>query len=544
MDVICMSKGDVKYILAHDHGTSGSKAAIISTLGEVVDFEFQEVPLYLFDGGGAEQNPDEWWNAILSTSKKLIDKTTIPTEDIVAVCDSSQWSGTVAVDKDGNHLYNAIIWMDTRGAPYIKKLMGGLIEISGYSIKHIFQYFLKMGGWINITGGAPGLAGKDPIAHILFMKKEMPEIYDATYKFLECKDYINLKLTGEFAASYDSIQLHWCTDIRDINNIQYHDGIIKKLKIDKDKLPPLKNAIDVLGPIKKEVADEIGLERNVKVVMGSPDLQSAAIGSGAVQDYEAHVYIGTSSWVICHVPLKKTDIFHNIASLPSAIPGKYFAASEQETAGACLSFLRDNLLYHKDELLDEERISEDKLKTGVYKIFDRIVETSPAGSNRLIFTPWLWGERTPIEDHSVRAGLMNMSLRTTRADLIRAIYEGVAYNSRWVLKYLDQFCGRKLEPINMIGGGAKSDIWCQIYADVLDRPIRQVKDPIQANARGAAFIAAVGLGYISFDDIPKYTQIKETYLPNPDNRKIYDQLFEEFITIYENNKDMYRRLNH
>ncbi|MHA1323450.1 MAG: FGGY family carbohydrate kinase, partial [Candidatus Helarchaeota archaeon] len=137
-----MVKEQVKYILAHDHGTSGSKAAIVSTHGEVVDFEFQEVPLYLYEGGGAEQKPEEWWDAIVTTSKKLIDRGSVPVEDIVAVCDSSQWSGTVAVDRDGNALYNAIIWMDTRGQPYIKKLMGGLIEISGYSIKHILQYFL------------------------------------------------------------------------------------------------------------------------------------------------------------------------------------------------------------------------------------------------------------------------------------------------------------------------------------------------------------------------------------------------------------------
>ncbi|NVM29631.1 MAG: xylulose kinase [Candidatus Helarchaeota archaeon] len=539
-----MVKDEVKYILAHDHGTSGSKAAIISTRGKVIDFEFQETPLYLIEGGGAEQNPDEWWDAIITTSKKLIDKQLVSTEDIIAICTSSQMSGTVAVDQDGNHLHNAVIWMDTRGAPYVKKLMGGKLEISGYGIKHILQYFFKMGGWINITGGAPTLAGKDPIAHILFIKNELPEIYKKTYKFLECKDYLNLKFTGKHAASYDSILLYWVTDNRDLSNITYHEGLIKKSKLDKTKLPELKCSIDVLGPIKNEVADELGLEKDVKVVMGSPDVPAAAIGSGAVGDYEAHIYIGTSSWVICHVPFKKTDIFHNMASVPCANPNKYMVVSEQETAGACLSFLRDNLLYHKDELLDEEHISEDKLKTGIYKIFDRIVETAPAGSNRLIFTPWLWGERTPIEDHSVRGGLLNISLTTTRADLIRAIYEGVAYNSRWILKYLEKFCGRKLEPISMIGGGAKSNIWCQIYADVMNRTIRQVKDPIQANARGAAFIAAVGLGYLTFDEIPKYIEYTNTYTPNPANRKIYDQLFEEFLNIYENNKKMYSRLNY
>ncbi|MBD3230291.1 MAG: xylulose kinase [Candidatus Lokiarchaeota archaeon] len=529
-------KKEKKYVLAHDHGTSGSKAAIVSIYGEVIDWEFQECPLYLFENGGAEQDPDEWWDAILSTSKKLLDKNIVSIEDIVAVSCSSQWSGTVPVDKDGNHLMNAIIWMDTRGAPYIKKMVGGILEISGYGITNIFR-------WLRPTGGAPGLSGKDPIAHILFLKNERPEIYEKTYKFLECKDFLNLKFTGKFAASYDSITLHWLTDNRDLNNIHYHDGLIKKTKIEKDKLPHLKRAVDVLGNISKDVADELGLEKDVKVVMSSPDLLSAAVGSGAVRDYEAHIYIGTSSWIICHVPDKRTDIFNNIASIPSAIPDKYFAVTEQETAGACLSFLRDNIIYHKDELLMEEE------QPDVYKIFDKIVKGVPAGSNKLLFTPWLYGERTPIEDHLLRGSLNNITLKTTREDMIRAVFEGVAYNSRWVLQTIENFVmkkfkgGKTLDPLNMIGGGASSNIWCQIYADVLNRTIRQVKNPIQANARGAAFIASVGLGYITFDEIPKYIEYSNIFKPNSKNREIYDELFEEFLNIYENNKKMYHRLN-
>ncbi|MHA1894256.1 MAG: xylulokinase [Candidatus Helarchaeota archaeon] len=526
-----MKEDSKKYILAIDHGTSGAKTAIVSVYGKVVDFEFEETPLYLLDGGGAEQDPDEWMKAIFLTSKKLIDKDLVPTEDIVGVCCSSQWSGTVPVDKDGNHLYNAIIWMDTRGAPYISKMAKGLINIEGAGITNIIR-FLK------VTGGGPGGAGKDPIAHILWLKHEHPEIYRKTYKFLECKDYLNLKLTGKFAASFDSIHLHWCTDIRDLNNIHYHDGIIKKMKIDKEKLPELKRAIDILGNISSDVTDELGLEKNVKVIMGSPDVPSAVIGSGAVRDYEAHLYIGTSSWLSTHVPFKKTDIFHKMASMPSPIPNRYFIGNEQEIAGGSLTFLRDNILYYKDELLIEESVP------NVYKIFDKIVENVPAGSNNLIFTPWFIGERTPIEDHTVRGSLMNISLKTTRADMIRAIFEGVAYNSKWLLHYVEKFCGgMKLDPINIIGGGANSDIWCQIFADVLNRTIQQVKNPIQANARGAAFIASVGLGYISFNDIPKYIEYSNTFTPNPKNQKIYQKLFAEFLNIYKNNKKMYQRLN-
>jgi xylulokinase len=204
-----MSK-NAKYILAYDHGTSGVKAAIVSVYGDILDFVFEETPLHLLEGGGA-----------VTVSKRLIDKELVPVEDIVGICCSSQWSGTVAVDSDGNHLMNAIIWMDTRGAPHIKKLMKGFIKISGYPIRDAIR-------WLRKTGGAPTLSGKDPIAHILYLKNEQPEIYDQTCKFLECKDFLNLKLTGTAAASFDSIMLYWIANTRNINNIYYDKSLIKR----------------------------------------------------------------------------------------------------------------------------------------------------------------------------------------------------------------------------------------------------------------------------------------------------------------------------
>jgi xylulokinase len=462
-------------------------------------------------------------------SKRIIGKNLVPKDDIVGMCVSSQWSGVVAVDKNGNHLMNAIIWMDSRGAPYIQKKMGGPIKISGYSVFTMLK-------WIKTTGGGPGLAGKDPISHILYLKNEKPEIYNNTYNFLECKDYLNLKLTGKFYATYDSIGLFWVTNNKDINNIHYDDKLIKFMGLERNKLPPLIGATDIVGNLSKDVADQIGLNYDVKVVAGSPDLQSAAVGSGATRFYEGHIYIGTSSWVICHVPFKKTDIFHNFASVPSAIPGSYFIADEQETAGGCLSFLKNNIIYNKDLMLSETKMD------NVYQIFDEIIAKVPAGSHNLIFTPWLYGERTPIEDHTIRGGMHNITLSTTSSDMLRAVYEGVAYNSRWVLKYVEKFIKRKMDPINIIGGGALSDEWCQIYADILDRTMRRVKDPIQANARGAAFIGSVGLGYITFEDIHKYIQISKVFTPNPANRQKYDALFKEFVNIYKSTAKIYKRL--
>ena len=525
-----MSREREKYILAVDLGTSAAKVALVSAGGTVVAYASDETPVLYLTNGGAEQRPDDWWQAIKAATHRVLAQGVIAPEDIIALNCTTQWSGTVAVDSDGNTLMNAIIWMDSRGAPYIERITDGLVKVAGYNVLKLLQ-------WIRLTGGAPGHAGKDSIAHILYIKHALPEIYRAAHKFLEPKDYLNLRLTGQFAASYDSITLHWVTDSRDINRISYHDGLIRTSGIDRAKLPDLRPANDVLGPIKPQVAQELGLPEHVQVVIGTPDVQSAAIGSGAVGDYEGHLYIGTSSWLACHVPFKKTDVNHGVAALPSAIPGRYLATNEQETAGACLAFLRDNIIYHQDELLAEAGAPD------VYKIFDRIAAEIPAGSGKLIFTPWLYGERTPVDDRYVRGSLHNLSLDTTREHLIRAVFEGVAYNSRWLLGYVEKFIKQPFETINMIGGGANSNIWCQIMADVLNRPVRPVKDPIQANLRGAALLAAVALGYLTYDDIAGRVQIDHTYEPNPDNRGIYDELFTEFVDIYRRNKKFYARLN-
>ncbi len=534
-----------KYCLIFDHGTGGPKTAIVSMTGEVLDWAFQEVPLLATKGGGVEQDPSDWWSAMMKTAKKVIDNGKVPVEDIVAVCNTSQWSGTVAVDKDGIHLMNSIIWMDTRGSKYIAEVYKSIFQVSGYPLFKI----LKL---LKITGGAPGFSGKDPTAHILLIKNEFPEIYEKTYMFLEPQDFINLKLTGKFATTPGTVHLHWLTDIRDINNVHYSKKLFKMFKLDPEKFPKeLKNSTDVLGPLKKEVADELGLSKDVKVIMGAPDVLSANIGSGAVRDYDGHIYIGTSDWIGCHVPYKKTDIAHSIASMPSAIPGRYILANEQEIAGGALSFLRDKILYHKDELLKEEAVPD------VYKIFDRIVEKVPPGANNLIFTPWLIGERSPVDDHTIRGGLYNLSIEMSREHIIRAIFEGVAFNIKWLFIYVEKFIQKwkmKANPgmtkkdvvmpeLNIIGGGANSNIWCQIFADVLNRTIKQVKDPIQANARGAAFIASVGLGYIKWEDIPKYIEFSNIFKPNPENRPIYDKLFKEYLNIYKTLKKMYKRLN-
>ena len=525
-----MTSENKKYILAIDLGTSGPKVALVSTDCEVVASDFEPTTLNLFDNGGAEQDPAEWWSSIMTAAKRLLAQGHAPLEGVIAISCTSQWSGTVPVDKEGNHLSKAIIWMDSRGAKYMPKINGGLLEIEGYGA-------LKLMKWMKLTGGAPSHTGKDPISHILYIRDEMPEVYAKTHMFLEPKDYLNLKLTGEFVSTQDTMTLHWVTDNRDINDIKYDKGLLKMSTLDGSKLPPMILTTDVVGNLKKEIANELGLSEDVKVVGGTPDVQSAAIGSGAVRDFEPNLCLGTSSFLTCHVPYKKTDIFHNMASLPSGIPGRYFIANEQETSAVCLSFLKDNLFFADDEL---ETHAGDK---DVISVMCSMAGRIPAGSDKLIFTPWLYGERTPVDNHSIRGGFYNMTLKTTRAHMVRSVMEGVAYNSRWLLKYVEIFARRKFESINIIGGGAQSDVWCQIIADVMDRKINQVNEPRHANARGAAALAIVALGYGTFEEIATKTKIDKVYEPNPENREIYDELFKEYLNIYKKNQGIYSRLN-
>jgi len=520
-----------KYIISYDHGTSGMKTAIVSTRGKLIGFTYEEYDLFHPEQGAAEQNPDDWWNALVKTTRDLLEQNLVPKEDIVACVSSNQMDGTIPIDKNGNRLYNCLTWMDTRGAPMIKKIVGGLIEISGYEITNLLR-------WIPRTCGAPGLSGKDIISHILWFKERHPDIYKSTWKFLDCKDYLNFKLTGKVGTSYDCGILTWVFNTKDPNNFHFDQKLLKKTKIDLSKLPDLYPSTYILGNLDKRVSIELGLNENVKVIMGAGDMGSAAIGSGAVLDNQAHICIGSSSWVVTHTPFRKVDIFHMVTCLPSAIPGRYMGLGEQECAGILLNWLRNNILYHKDELLIEEKVPY------IYKIFDKMVKNTSPGANKLICTPWMFGERSPVEDHTLRAGLYNLSLDINREHIIRAIFEGVAFNSKWLLRYIEKLVKvKKLDPITLVGGGAISDEWCQIYADILDRTILQVKHPKETNSLGAAFIASVALGYINWNDIPNLIEIKQEFKPRKEYRKIYDELFNEFLNIYKNNKKMYHRLN-
>jgi xylulokinase len=301
--------------------------------------------------------------------------------------------------------------------------------------------------------------------------------------------------------------------------VRYNDDLLALAGLDRAKLPELLPTNAVLGPLTEDARAALGLPQPVPVVAGTPDTMSAAVGSGAVADHAAHLYVGTSAWLSCHVPYKRTDPLHSVASLPSAVPGRYLVSSEQETAGASLVRLRDALLPGSG--------------TAGFEELERLAARAAPGSGGVLFTPWLNGERTPVDDHLVRGGLHNLSLDTTRAQVARAVLEGVALNARWMQLYVERFCRRRLEPIAFIGGGALSPLWGQIMADVLGRTIQRAADPVNAGVRGAGLLGWLALGELRVEDLHGRATVAARHEPAAEHRATYERLFAAFRALYK-----------
>jgi xylulokinase len=479
----------------------------------------------------AEQEPSDWWSAFLASAAEALAQVPSLHQNVLAVCCSTQGEGTVAVDRTGLPLGRAMLWLDMRGeGPVARRVRGSLLNIEGYGPRKLWR-------WLHLTGGVPALSGKDSAGHIAYIQDHDPARYARTYKFLNVLDYMNLRLTGRFCSTYDSILTTWVTDNRDPARLRYNDGLLRDLGIDVEKLPELVSSTAVIGDLLPEVSDQLGLPAGTPVVAGAIDNSAVAVGSGATGDFEPHLYLGTSSWIGAHVPFKKTDVRNKIASVPCAVSNRYLAMALQSAGGVNLTFLRDKILFHSDALMSDGH------RPDFYRTLDQIAEGVPPGARGLLYTPWLFGERSPVEEATLRAGLFNLSLEHSREDMIRAFLEGVGLNIRWMLEPFVRFIGRQPEAITAVGGGAQSDVWCQIIADITGIRIRQPQAAIQANALGAAFIAGVGIGELDFSEVSVRCKIQHTYEPNPAHRDLYAESFRNFTELYKRLAPMYRRMN-
>lgn len=501
----------MSHALAIDQGTTGLKIGIVSFTGETAWSEYHETVTAFGPGGQATQDADEWWRLITTSLERGLDA--VDPSTIAAVCTTGMWASTVPVDETGTPVGAAVLWLDSQGASESARVIAG--PVAGFKPGAALR-------WVRATGGVPSADGRDPIGHMLHLQHHRPEIHRAARWYLEPIDQVAMRFTGVAAATHASMAAAFLTDNRDMSSLHYDADLVRRAGLDASKLPPLVPIGSVVGTVR----DGLGLPTSTRVVAGVPDLHAAAVGTGMVREFESHVAISTSSWIGCPVPFKKTDVLHQMASLPGLRPGSYVLANSHETAGKCLQWLRDALFPGRsyDDLL-------------------AMAATSPPGANDVLFTPWLLGERSPVDDRSARAGFHNLSIETTGADLVRAVLEGVAHNARWLHEHVERFCKRRIDVLRIFGGGAQSDLWCQIHADVMDRTIERVADPLNTCMVGCALFAGLSLGEVRVDDVRSLVPIDRTFTPNPSVRTAYDRLYAEFPKLYKSQKGMFARLN-
>ncbi len=519
---------DERFVLAVDLGTGGPKVGLVSLVGQVAWQDHIAVNTRWLDGGGAVQDAEEWWQIIVEATRRAMAAGTVHPGQVVAVSVTGQWASTVPVDEQGRPVGDCLMWMDTRGGRHVQRAVGG--PVAGYAPA-------AAATWIRRCGVPPSTAGDDSLGHMLYLEKDRPEVARATRWYLEPVDYLTMRFTGVAAASPGSMSAAWLTDTRPPDIHDYDPLLVRRSGVNPTKLPPLRPTGSLIGTVLETVAAELGIPAAAQVVTGTLDLHSAAVGAGAVLDYEPHMVIGTTSWISCPVKKKKTDFVRQMATVPGLTRGRYLLVNNQDSAGRCFEWLRDNIVAPGDGLRAEP------VQPLGYGALVTLASTVAPGSANVIFTPWLNGEHTPVADRQARGGFHNLSLSTTRSHLVRAVLEGVAYNSRWLLEGADKFTGRRLEPIRIIGGGAQADLWCQIVADVTDRQIERVAEPLHANLRGAAIFAGLALGQVRREEVRSLVAMDATFSPDPANRAVYDRLFAEFPKLYKAEKGMFGRLN-
>ncbi len=500
-----------RYIISHDMGTSSDKAVLVDFDGKIIASATADYPTYYPAPAWVEQDPDEYWQGVVEAVNKLMKKTKIAPSEVKGMVFSTQAMGVIPVDEDGRHLYNNISWVDARAQKQADSIMA---KLGG---KKIFS----------LVAGTP-IMGKDVIAKLIWIKEERPDIYARTKYFLDVNGFLKMKCTGKMVAELSGASSYGL----DLKKKEWM-SVMALTGVDMKKLPPLVKSTDNVGGLTKEAAAELGLLEGTPVFGGCDDTQSACIGSGMTGDGDIHIYLGTSAWVGA-ASRTQTKFKNGAAAIQSADPEMNLIVGITEAAGSNIQWIQEQFFKHEREEFGD----------GIFDYMGEQVNKVAPGSDYLICTPWMLGERCPVSSTTTRATLFNINPDHTRYHLMRAVYEGIGYNLRWILENFKKDYKFSCDTFRIIGGGAQNAAWMQMIADITGIKFAVVADPRSSGALGAAIIALIGLGEISgFDQAYKYIKVEKEYHPNMRNYQIYTELFKSYKDIYKGLKKAYKRIN-
>ena len=532
----------MKYVIAYDIGTTGLKTCIfqIDKTIKLIASDANSYGLYILENGGAEQDTEEWWhNMCLSTAecfKKANGK--VKPEDIAGISFCSQMQGLVLVDREGNALRRPMSYMDQRATKEIKEGIANGIQIAG---ANIFKLIPSL-----IITGAVSSSVKDPMWKYKWVKNNEPEVYKKIYKWLDVKDYLISRLTGEYTMTADSAFGTLLYDTRP-GKEGWSKTLCKMFDINMDHLPKIIKSTDKVGGLTAKAAKELGLKEGTPVFGGGGDASLIGVGAGCTNVGDTHIYDGTSGWVITVTDKQMVDVTAMIAAITGAQEKKFNYFAEMETAGKCLEWVKDHLaldeigIYLKKQNITE---SDDNAYESLYSYLTDVIKDVKPGSGGVIFTPWLHGNRCPFEDPNATGGFYGIKLETGKTELIRSVLEGVFYHLRWMLECQDKKL-KTSNPIRFVGGGALSPESCQMLADITGRSIETVRDSQFVGSAGAAAIVGVGLKEIdSLENLKEFIPADKVYTPNMEKHKLYEPYYQAFKKIYKANKPLYKYLQY
>lgn len=502
-----------RYLLAHDIGTSGDKAVLYQENGRLVASAVAAYDTSYPHPGWVEQDPEAWWRAVCESTKKLLRKAKAEPGQVACVSFSGQMMGCLPVDRAGKPLRPMITWADTRSASQEQEIICRL------GLEKVYR----------ITGHRPSASYS--AAKLLWVRDNEPEIYKKTYRMLQAKDFIVHRLTRRFITDYSDAG---GTNLFDIRRKEWSEEICGSLGIPMGLLPEAYPSATVAGSVTGEAACACGLKEGTPVVIGGGDGSCACVGAGAVEEGEAYCVLGSSSWIST---VNRQPVFDGQLRTFNWVhldPALYTPCGTMQAAGLSYGWYRDTFCKEEKRIAGETGES-------LYDLLDREMEKSGPGAGGVLYLPYLLGERSPRWNHAARGAFIGMDARTKKADMARAVLEGVGYNLKVILDILEG--PGEQEALTLIGGGARGRLWAGILADIWGKPLRIPADPEEATGLGAAVCGGVGIGmFADYRVVKEFRKAAESIEPDPVRGKCYQRYYEIFNRAYEALVPVYEEL--
>lgn len=506
---------DQAYLLAHDTGTGGDKAVLTDLQGRVLHSAYRPYRVHYPQPEWAEQDPEELWAAVAATTRSVLGESGIDPARILGVGISGQMFNLLPVDEACRPVTPMLSWLDLRSTAEADRVL------SGDTPEFLFRH----------TGNLP--TAKDIIPKILWLKEERPQLWARTWKLLDCKEYILHKLTGKVAIDWHGASVYFLFDPQ---RKAWSEPACKRLGIPMEMLPDAYPCTEVIGEVTSQAAEITGLRAGTPVVICAGDVAVAQSGSGASAVGKAHLSVGTATWIGLSIAAFINDPIKPFWGLNHIDPARWILAGEMETGGGALMWFRD-------VFCQEEARKAEGAGLSTYQVLSQMVDSVEPGADRLLFVPWLSGERAPVLDHYARGAWIGLTLSHTKAHLARAVMEGVAYHMRWICEAMEAL-GAPIGALNAIGGGSTSPVWTQILSDVMGRPLRVVEHPLEAGAMGAALTVAVGMGvYPGMDAVDELIHIDHIIEPRPSHERRYRRMYEDYRQVYDALAPVFRRMH-